>query len=182
MPISERLYRQPVLNDQDGRWELRCGHLVRKPEMTREHNWLAQYLTFFLQSQLGLGDFTVLTNQAPLRRSPTEYFIPDVAVVPVALARQRFPRPGMWEMYTDPLPLVVEVWSPSTGDYDVDTKVREYQRRGNLEIWRVHPYERTLTAWRRQADGSYTASSYAGGTVHPVALLGVAIDLDALFG
>ena len=76
---------------------------------------------------------------------------------------------------------VVEVWSPSTGTFDVDTKLPEYQRRGDLEIWRIHPYDRILTAWRRQADGSYTESIYREGTIQPVALPGVVIDLDTLF-
>lgn len=89
-------------------------------------------------------------------------------------------RPGL-EVYEGPLPLVVEVWSPSTGEYDVDTKLPEYQRRGDLEIWRLHPFDRTLIAWRRQPDGSYSESQYTGGTVRPVALPGVAIDLDTLF-
>ncbi len=83
--------------------------------------------------------------------------------------------------YSASLPLVVEVWSPSTCDYDVDKKLPEYQRRGDLDVWRIHPYERTLIAWVRQADGSYAENHYRGGIVRPAALLGVAIDLDALF-
>jgi Uma2 family endonuclease len=85
------------------------------------------------------------------------------------------------ETYAAPLPLVVEVWSPSTGEYDLETKLREYQLRSDLEIWRLHPYERTLTAWRRQPDGSYSESRHEAGTVQPIALPGVTIDLDALF-
>ena len=87
----------------------------------------------------------------------------------------------MLEVYQVPLPLVIEVWSRSTGTYDVDDKLPEYQRRGDLEIWRLQPYERALTAWRRQPDGSYTETVYSGGSVRPGALPGVAIDLDALF-
>jgi Uma2 family endonuclease len=79
------------------------------------------------------------------------------------------------------MPLVVEVWSPSTGEYDVDEQLPEYQARGDLEIWRVHPFERTLTVWRRQADGAYAHEVYEGGVVRPIALPGVTIDLDALF-
>ena len=77
--------------------------------------------------------------------------------------------------------MVVEVWSPSTGGYDVDAKLPEYQRRGDLEIWRLHPYERTQTVWRRRADGSCDESAYHGGTIEPLGLPGVTIDLDALF-
>lgn len=91
---------------------------------------------------------------------------------------------GRWdtiESYSSPLPLVVEIWSPSTGDYDVDSKIPEYQRRGDLEIWRIHPFERTLIIWRRQPDGSYTEEHVTGGIVTPVALPNVSIDLNTLF-
>jgi Uma2 family endonuclease len=87
----------------------------------------------------------------------------------------------MLAIFSGPLPLVVEVWSSSTGDYDVDTKLSVYQQRGDLEIWRIHPYERTLTAWRRQPDASYQETLHSDGTIKPMALPGVAIDLDALF-
>ena len=85
------------------------------------------------------------------------------------------------EVYDQPLPLVVEVWSRSTGDYDVEEKLAVYQQRGDLEIWRIHPYERTLTAWRRQPDGSYDETIHREGVVSPTALPGVEIDLAALF-
>ena len=77
--------------------------------------------------------------------------------------------------------LVVEIWSPSTGTYDVDTKLSEYQQRGDLEVWRIHPYERTLTAWRRQPDGSYAMTLYDGGAIQPAALPSVTIEIDRLF-
>jgi Uma2 family endonuclease len=79
------------------------------------------------------------------------------------------------------MPLVVEVWSPSTGDYDVEQRLREYQQRGDLEIWRIHPYERTLTSWRHQPDGSYLQLDYRDGIIEPAALPGVAIELARLF-
>jgi Uma2 family endonuclease len=78
--------------------------------------------------------------------------------------------------------LVVEVWSPSTGGYDIDAKLPTYRARGDREIWRIHPYERTLTTWRRQPDGSYAETVHRGGTIEPIAVPGVTIDLDALFG
>jgi len=105
-----------------------------------------------------------------------------VFVFPLELASNLRDRPDVLEAYEAPLPLVVEVWSPSTGNYDIEEKLREYQRRGDLEIWRIHPFERTLIAWRRQPDGSYTESHYAGGTIQPIALPNVTVDLNALFG
>jgi Uma2 family endonuclease len=74
------------------------------------------------------------------------------------------------------------VWSPSTGAYDIAGKLPEYRRRGDAEIWYVHPYERTLTAWRRQEDGSYTETVYHEDEVVEVASLpGVRITLAELF-
>jgi Uma2 family endonuclease len=102
-------------------------------------------------------------------------------VIPVALEQAQRGRPGTLETYDDPLPLVVEIWSPSTGDYDVDTKLPEYQARGDLEIWRIHPFERTLTTWVRQADGRYVETVYSGSVVRPRFLPNVEIDLGQLF-
>ena len=95
--------------------------------------------------------------------------------------RRLHERPGTFEVFEDPVPLVVEVWSPSTGDYEIDDKLREYQLRGDMEIWRLHPYERTLWTWRRQPGGSYVETVVTSGAVEPAALPGVTIDLDALF-
>ena len=49
--------------------------------------------------------------------------------------------------------------------YDIATKLQGYRERGDAEIWFIHPYERTLTAWRRQPDGSYAEETYRGGVV-----------------
>ena len=181
MPVSERTYLQLALEDPEGHWELYCGFLRRKPGMSVEHNFLTTELFIRLTQQLDRSEFDVRSNVGHVRISPQNYYIPDVYVIPMELVRPRRHRPDVVEAYDTPLPLVVEIWSPSTGDYDVDTKLLEYQRRGDLEIWRIQPYERTLTAWRRQADGSYTEAHYTGGTVRPIALPGVTIDLDTLF-
>jgi Uma2 family endonuclease len=76
---------------------------------------------------------------------------------------------------------VVEIWSPSTGDFDMVEKLPDYQQRGDREIWYVHPYRRTLTAWRRQRDGTYSETIYRDGVVHSDSLPGVVIDLETLF-
>ena len=182
MPVSETTYRQVALEDPSGHWELHCGVLRQKPGMSFEHSNVTFRLAFSLAQQLDEREFVVRPNMGRVRRSVQNYYIPDLFVVPAELVREgRSERPSALEFYAASLPLVVEVWSPSTGDYDVDEKLPEYQRRGDLEIWRIHPYERTLIAWRRQPDGTYTESLYRGGTVQPVALPGVTIDLDALF-
>jgi Uma2 family endonuclease len=180
MPVSEKTFLQVALEDP-GRWELHCGELRKKPGMTAEHNHVAMELAFRLSDQLDRSRYEIRASLGHVRRSAENYYIPDVFVIPVELFRPLRGLRNVLEAYSSPLPLVVEVWSPSTGDYDVDSKLPEYKRRGDLEIWRIHPFDRTLIAWRRQSDGSYTESLFTGGTVQPIALPGVTIDLDTLF-
>lgn len=182
MSLSEESFRQVALEDHHGHWELHCGVLRQKPDMSFVHSGVEYRLFGLLFQQLDVRVFEVRANFGHVRRSSESYYIPDVFVVPTELARRgRREEPRALEVYSDPLPLMVEIWSPSTGTYDVEAKLPEYQRRRDLEIWRIHPYERTLTAWRRQVDGSYTETLYRGGTIQPVALLGVTINLDSLY-
>ena len=178
--MSERTYLQLAL-EEPGRWELHCGSLRRKPSMTAQHNEVASELYYRLRQQIDRTRFTVRLNMGQVRRTSENYFIPDVFVVATELVRAQRPLRNVLKAYEAPLPLVVEVWSPSTGDYDVDSKLPEYQRRGDLEIWRLHPFDRTLIAWWRQPDGTYAESHYAGGIVRLSALPDVTIDLDTLF-
>ena len=181
MPISEDTYERVALEDPEGQWELVCGRLRSKPAMTTEHNDVMRELDGQLRDQLDRQTYTVSVNSARLRISNGSYYVPDVCVLPRASVRRLLQTPGRFEVYDEPMPLVVEVWSPSTGEYDVEEKLREYQQRGDLEIWRVHPYDRTLTAWCRRIDGGYPETVYRGGAVAPAALPGVAIDLQRLF-
>ena len=179
--MSEETYRQFALGDPQGRWELHHGQLREKPGMSVEHGDVMMHLVELLHNQLDRSAFRVRAHHARLRRSADTCYVPDVAVIPTAIVQALRERPGSLDAYADPLPLVIEIWSPSTRGYDIDEKVSDYQRRGDREIWRIHPYERTLTAWRRRPDGAYAESVYREGIVHPESLPGVAIDLDALF-
>jgi Uma2 family endonuclease len=182
MSVSEATYRSLALEDPDGRWELVGGCLRGKPAMSWEHTDVMSYLGYRLAGQLDRRQYRVHIDLSRLRVSARNYLMPDVCVIPSPLfQRRRKAAPGQLEYFDEALPLVVEVWSPSTGDYDVDEKIPAYQRRGDLEIWRLHPFERTLTAWRRQPDGGYVVTVSHGGMARPVALPGVAIDLDELF-
>ena len=181
MPVSEQTYRQVALEDPEGKWELICGRLREKPPMTTEHNGVQRNLDWFVKSQIDRSFYMVSPGNARLRIPNGDYYVPDVCVIPRELERRLRAVPGTFEVYDDPVPLVVEVWSPSTGRIDIDTKLPQYQARGDLEIWRIHPYERTLTAWRRQPDGSYTETLYTEGTIQPVALPNVTIEIERLF-
>jgi Uma2 family endonuclease len=180
MTVSEQTFRQVALEDPEGHWELHCGVLHRKPGMTSEHNNVAGEVFYALRRQLDSSQFRVRLNLGHVHISVQNYYIPDVFVVPVALQRPLLGTRKL-EAYDAPLPLVVEVWSPSTGQFDVEMKLVGYQGRGDLEVWRIHPYEHSLIAWRRQPDGSSVEATYTSGAIQPMGLPGVTIDIDALF-
>jgi Uma2 family endonuclease len=179
--VTEETYRRLAREQPDRQWELHRGRMREKPAMSAEHNDLMFQLGFRLQLRLDPTAFRVRVNAGRLRRPAGTSYIPDVAVLPAELERAERRGAGHLETYDAPLPLVVEVWSPSTGDYDVTEKLAEYQARGDREIWLLHPYERTLTAWVRQPGGAYQQTTHRGGVVQPAFLPDVAIDLDALF-
>lgn len=182
MPVCMETYRSVALEDPEGQWELHHGRLVQKPNMTTEHNSLARILGFKLQLQLDLNRFTVSTNTGRVGKADEDTsYIPDVMIIPTPALRRLLATPGTFEEYEEPLPLVAEVWSRSTGSYDINTKLPDYRRRGDAESWRLHPYQRVLTTWRRQPDGSYEERTVWGGTVRLHALPQVEIDLDELF-
>ncbi|MGD9890238.1 MAG: Uma2 family endonuclease [Dehalococcoidia bacterium] len=182
--VTYEAYEELALRELDQFWELHDGELVRKPGeiMTTGHNRVMDRLSWQLHRQLDPALYEVRINNARARRLSRSAYIPDVVVVPVGLVRRNIEeQPTRLEAYQEPLPLVVEVWSPSTGGYDVNSKLPEYQRRGDAEVWRIHPLQRTVTAWRRQTDGSYAELRFAGGVVELHDLAGVVIDIDLLF-
>lgn len=181
MSVSAKDYERIALEDPDGRWELADGYLRQKPVMTAQHNQVQFRLGVQLTQQLDLQRYQWRLDNSRAARRPRSFYIPDLFVVPVEYVQRRLEGRPRLEVFDEPLPLVVEVWSPSTGRYDLDSKLPVYRQRGDLEIWRIHPFERTLTAWQRQPDGSYAQTEHTGGLVEPIALPGVRIDLDQPF-
>ena len=177
--ITEAEYQQIVLADHERNWELLNGQLREKPATSWDHDEVVSVLSNMLFNQLDRRQYRVRV-EGRIRR-PGTIFRPGVSVVPTDLGDEFRGRPGVLAIFSEPLPLVVEVWSRSTGNHDVDAKVPIYQQRGDLEIWRIHPYERTVTVWRRREDASYDQSTVREGTIRPAALPGVTIDVAQLF-
>ncbi len=180
MAVSTKTYEQLALEEPSEKWELVEGRLRKKPPMTMEHYDMAFELAFAIRSQVNHRDFHVRCDQSRVAAG-TSYVIPDVFVVPAALASRFRGQHDVLESYHEALPFVAEVWSPTTGEYDVTGKLAAYQQRGDAEIWLLHPFEHSLDAWRRAPDGSYSATRHTGGRVELSAIPGVTIDMDALF-
>lgn len=78
---------------------------------------------------------------------------------------------------------VAEVLSPGTTSHDRKVKIPIYERAGVLEVWLVHPIDRTLTIHRRENEryGNPVVLELKGRTAIS-ALPGVSIDWDRLWG
>ena len=180
MPVSEATYRQLAVEDRESAWELVCGKLRQKPGMTLRHNSAGRVLAHVLQQQLPIDQFQVGYNSARLRLADGSHYIPDIVVIPVSAQLPHEDETGV-EAYPEPMPLVVEVWSPSTGNYDAREKLEGYRRRGDAEVWLVDARERTVTAWKRGAEGSYSSRTYRREHLPVSSLPGVIVDMDAVF-
>jgi Uma2 family endonuclease len=179
--MTEEEFRAFSLGDDAGHWELVRGALREKPPITAKHGGAIDHLLAVLYAQLDRNEFRIRTTHARLRRSADTYYIPDIAVIPTALVQALLDHPDVTlDAYPESLPLVIEIWAPSTGRYDIRDKLPDYQARGDREIWYVHPYERTLTAWRRQPNRTYKETIYRSGVVRSESLPSVAFDLEAL--
>ena len=183
MAVAQRMtvqdYERFVMTGVEGAWELHDGVLVEKPGVSWNHGRIIHRLARQLLPQLD-EEHEVRFNEGRALKPDDTIYIPDLLVVPVAYGRDFAGRPVL-AIFSGPLPLVVEVWSPSTGTYDVNTKIPIYQQRGDREIWRLHSFEKTLRNWVRQPNGSYHESLHRDGIVVLSALPGVEIDLDRLF-
>jgi Uma2 family endonuclease len=148
--------------------------------MTQEHNDAATELALQIAAQLDTSRFTLRQNSGHLQAPGGRSYVPDVFILPREFRAPRSGVPGRLEAYDQAMPFVCEVWSRSTGDYDTDAKIPHYQARGDTEIWRIHPYEATVRAWRRQGDGAYEELELTG-RVSLSAFPDISIEIERLF-
>jgi len=181
MVLSQRMdaatYERIAAEPQHKLTELHDGVPVEKPVMSETHGDLMVEIGFLLRSALDPSAHRIRVNHAKLAVPGGSYYIPDIAVFPLARSESGSVRGDLYHL---PASLVIEVLSPSTGEYDQQMKIPGYRLRGDREIWLVHPYARTVTRWLRGDDGEYRESVLAGGTVSLAELPDVTIDLDAL--
>ena len=106
--MSEEEYEQFVLSGIDGAWELHDGRLVEKPGMTWEHHDIITLLGHLLLQQLDRAEYRVFA-ESRVRGPTATIFMPDVAVIPTSYGKDFRGRPGTLAIFSQPLPLVVEV-------------------------------------------------------------------------
>src|SRR5579885_1335590 len=112
MTVSVKTYEQVALEDSDEQWELICGRLRAKPPMTFAHNAIPRLLTDMFREWSEWSEYVTAENSARLRVSTGSFLVPDLCVIPRQLWRRHIREQAEeLEIYAEPLPLVVEVWS-----------------------------------------------------------------------
>jgi Uma2 family endonuclease len=181
MAIAQRMdpatYERLAVLDEFKRTELWDGVPVEKPTMSQGHGDALVELTLALRLRIDRVRGRVRVNHAKLAIPGGNFFIPDLAILPA----DAFTDPTAADLFHVPAFLVVEVWSPSTGSYDIDVKLPAYRARGDAEIWRVYPPERSITRWVRRPDGAYLESVVTAGRIALAALPDVEIDVADVF-
>ena len=178
--MSEEAYHDFVLQTMESRWELHDSVLVEKPGRTWAHACIHTHLGAGLYGQLDQSEYHVFLG-GRVRDAASTIYVPEVMIVPDCYGDPFRDRADLLAIFDGPLPLIVEILSPLEFGYDVDAKIPVYQQRGDREIWRIHPFARTLTRWVRQENGEYEQSLHRGGVLILDALPEVSVDLDAMF-
>lgn len=180
--ISFRTYAQLALEDAESRWELVDGNTRRKPPESFLHGMVIDGLVEQLVPQLRGTAFRMSINHARVMIDSHHILLPDLVVVPRAVsARAARERPNALETYHTSLPLVIDVWTPATAEFNVEARLPEYRRACAEEIWLVHPAARAVTTWVRRASGAYEEVIRTAGIVKAARLPDLALDLNALF-
>jgi Uma2 family endonuclease len=151
--ISEQEYRELALTEEGRLLELWDGVPREKPLMSMKHDDVAAYLGAALISQLDRRKFRVNVSGGKTRYTERNYFIPDVVVIPAAYKIPFEDDPRAFNAFAEPLPLVVEVWSRTTGHYDFTVKLRGYRERGDEEMASASTSTRCWTDRRETGDG-----------------------------
>lgn len=106
--ISEAEYEQIVLAEPIERWELVDERLREKPGKSWDHHVIVSTLSHLLQCQVDRSQFRVFLS-GRVRRSAGTIFLPDIMIVPTEFGQEFAGRPGVLAIFSQPLPLVVEV-------------------------------------------------------------------------
>jgi Uma2 family endonuclease len=170
--ISDQEFERFVLSGVEGTWELHAGRLMEKPALDGIRGTVVTRLARQLLAQLDAAEYEVRVNDGYVRATRDTILVPDLFVAPAAPDQLNSVRTTS-HFRTEPMPLLVEVWTPDRDCGDADARILTYQQRGDREIWLIRPDDRTLTTWVRRLDGTYAETIYQSGAPWPA--VGVSI-------
>jgi Uma2 family endonuclease len=140
---AEELERLP---DDDHRYELVDGRLIRMSPVGVRHGWVVSRLMFRLMQHLqDRPDGVVFTEVGfKLSSKPDNVRAPDISFV----RRERLPATDLPGFYAGPPDVAIEVLSPSDAPSYLREKVERYLSAGVRLVVVIDPDERSATSYR----------------------------------
>jgi Uma2 family endonuclease len=165
--------------DEPGRWELFNGEAVMLASAAPNHQRISRRLCDQFDAFLEGRDCEIFPA-IDVRLFPDDDETDDVLYVPdLTLVCDKDALDN--RAYKGPPPLVVEILSPSTSNYDQWVKLANYQLAGVKEYWIVDPETRQMQVCLLR-DGKYVSTYYtAEDTVAVSVLPGCIIRLAEVF-
>lgn len=133
----------PGLPDDDYRYELVAGNLVREPPPGGQHGGIAGNLVGHLFGFLHRRRLGRVFGEAGyvLASDPDTVRAPDLSFVSTE-SLERLPQRGPYRVGAPDL--AVEVLSPSNTRWEIEVKVEEYLAAGARAVWVVDPQRQTV--------------------------------------
>ncbi len=140
---AEELERMP---DDDYRYELVEGRLIRMSPVGLDHGRIVARLLFLLSRHLNDRPAGIVATEVgfKLASNPDTVRGPDISF----LRNERLPRRGTRGFLKDPPDAVVEVLSPEDRPSEMRRKVAEYLAKGVVVVLVVDPRREAVTCHR----------------------------------
>ncbi|MCC2095464.1 MAG: Uma2 family endonuclease [Hyphomicrobiales bacterium] len=161
---------------QEGRYELKNGHIVMMHGGTRGHARTIQMLAITLSKQLDLSQWTIAASDFAVRIGGDIRY-PDLIIERTTA--------DTGALSSDSPVLIAEVLSPSSLALDLNVKAAEYMSLSSLQTYIVAAQdEPRLWLWQRGADGAFPKEPeevFGKDQATAIACLGVSLPLAEVY-
>jgi Uma2 family endonuclease len=164
-----------ALPDDGFRYELIDGVVVMTPSPDFDHQDVRGEIEYQLRAYVRKSRCGWVGSEVDVRMSAKVVYRPDLLFI----GRKDHPRrPKRIDFAPD---LVVEVLSPSTTAFDLETKRNDYEKKGVLEYWIVDPQDGSVRFLRLER-GRYVEVKAVRDRFASKAVPGFKLDLKAVRG
>jgi Uma2 family endonuclease len=160
-----------ALGETQERYELVDGVVIMSPSPIRRHNKVTNEILGQLRDFAERTNLIEFFSDIDVQFSPALVYRPDISVFRAGRLLSDDSEP-----LDLPPDLIVEVLSPSTKPFDLNTKRDDYQRFGVGEYWVVDPANGEARCWVRMAT-KFVVAQVQGNSLISSVIDGFSLDL-----
>ncbi len=154
------------------------------PPPHQKHVYIIDELSDILKAQLDRREYHTTSSGAGLgiERVPLTYRIPDLMVFRAEALHASRTKTAADDPYIWAAPeLIVECLSPSNRKGSMRELLADYERIAAPEVWLLDPQAPQFTSYRFESGALREWQTLANGSVTPLLLQGVTVDLEQLW-